>query len=926
MSEPPAKKLKTDEEANTPEAAKAEEPKEVETDSLPDSRPKLKEPVVFLAEESTLNVMPTAHGNMLVPLSDGGLQYLLAGTRATAGVKCGRYMFEIKIVEFVNPPEEQQARLNRSPALRNQLRVGFSTAGSTLFLGDTDDSVCFDAEGSFVHSKKKTVLPTSARCSREEIIAVVLNLDTSSAGGNTLSLFKDGIRASDPMPLPDCLKGKELYPAVTFRNLTLHYNFGPAPDAPLPFKCRMIQDASQSDVTITSPSPAPKDGKYEVLFPISLPDEGTFDWLDLFLEKNPNYTELSDRAIVSWAEKSSVWRQKGYGAGSKTSNDKPEMNFGLPFMDDLSVRRVLQAVAPLHQRNYIVMEVKSNLVKIERRDLLAKWYCPSFRRIAVVMIGEPSNPVKRRGQELTLKAKQEALDTEFRAKQAEAKRKLLVEKRQKELDKARRKAERARKRAEEEQARKAVVEAKRKEAADKGEVFEEPPEDEKKEEESEEEVEMEEVEEPEGEPPKASLTPEEKLLWFRKNPTPDLTSYSMSTSFMKFALPEENEGFDEIRYDWQKAEPCREYLKKWVLERKLTTRIEELNPSDWFAGKWKDWQKVLQSWHGKQTAYKAAVAKAAEDEAAREAAKKARQALKEAKEKAAAEKAAAGQHADESAEPAKDDDKVEEDAVAEEAEAKEKEVVKVDFDKLDVFGVEDIADLGDGTPLFAQFGFEDWTVMSFRFELHLLAHGFRRDVNDPDRLGIHVEHLPFYYNKYFKKQLNLKFFGVETVKELIEHVRDTATINKHQVLEAHLPDDLESLGIFVMLTEEARRDRIRRVDLGDESARLKIMQPSLVSGGQVGVPAVSAATAVFRPALPGAMAQPITGAGAAAVRPGAGVPPGAAVGQQTWRAGKPQGWSPYPAQGSPFRQPTAYGGQPAGRPPFQPAWRNWGGR
>ena len=35
-----------------------------------------------------------------------------------------------------------------------------------------------------------------------------------------------------------------------------------------------------------------QDGKYEVIFPVAVPDEGTFDWLDEFLEKNPEYVEL----------------------------------------------------------------------------------------------------------------------------------------------------------------------------------------------------------------------------------------------------------------------------------------------------------------------------------------------------------------------------------------------------------------------------------------------------------------------------------------------------------------------------------------------------------------------------------------------------------------------------------------------------------
>jgi len=182
----------------------------------------------------------------------------------------------------------------------------------------------------------------------------------------------------------------------------------------------------------------------------------------------------------------------------------------------------------------------------------------------------------------------------------------------------------------------------------------------------------------------------------------------------------------------------------------------------------------------------------------------------------------------------------EEEEEAEEEDANDEPTV--DFEKLDVFGVENILDIGGGQPLFSAFAFEDWTMMSLRVEFHLLAHSFRKDVNDPDRPGMILEHLPFYYNKYFKKALNCKLYGFEAVKELFDYVRDTVcATGSNQVIEAMLPDDLESMGIFVMLTEESRRERNRRIDLGDNTAKLKISQPPGLSTG-------SAPGAAVRPA------------------------------------------------------------------------------
>merc|ERR1719414_1070218 len=110
----------------------------------------------------------------------------------------------------------------------------------------------------------------------------------------------------------------------------------------------MLKDATQTDVAVTKPS-EPEGGKYNVIFPVSMPDEGTFDWLDMFLEKNKDYVELSDRKILDWAEKSGIWKSKGYGLAGRSSNDKPDMNFQVRELDDCSMRRAIHMIAPLQK-------------------------------------------------------------------------------------------------------------------------------------------------------------------------------------------------------------------------------------------------------------------------------------------------------------------------------------------------------------------------------------------------------------------------------------------------------------------------------------------------------------------------------------------------------------------------------------------------
>merc|ERR1711912_46721 len=141
------------------------------------------------------------------------------------------------------------------------------------------------------------------------------------------------------------------------------------------------------DVQVTKALSLPKDGKSEVIFPVCMPDEGTFDWLDMFIEKNPEYVELSDRKIVEWCVKSGV--VKPPAQAWKDSRDRPEMNFGIPELDNMSVRRLLVGVAPLQPRKYVVMEVKASLVQEERKEMLTKFAKSQFKRSAYILVGKP---------------------------------------------------------------------------------------------------------------------------------------------------------------------------------------------------------------------------------------------------------------------------------------------------------------------------------------------------------------------------------------------------------------------------------------------------------------------------------------------------------------------------------------------------------
>jgi hypothetical protein len=432
---------------------------ESEVDAPEDKRPKITETISFQPKDTTVNVIPTMGGKTLMTLSEGGMQYLLAGARANVGVKSGRYMFEVRMAETLTSAVAPGG--GRSPSLvKHLVRVGVSLGDTSLFLGSDNEEhgICFDNDGFYYAPGQKRKDSTGCKFGKDNTIALVLNLDAKDPCNETVSLFKDGVRVCQPIKLPESFRGQALFPHVAYRNASVQVHFGPQPLVPLSFKCRTFQTASCADAVVT-PAPKPKDGKHDVIFPIGIPDEGTFPWLESFLSKNPGFVELSDRKIVEWAQKSGLWKPKG--STWKSSNDRPEFNFGIQALDDLSPRKVIQIVAPLVPRDYVVMEVRSNLMPELRKEHLKRFHKKHYRRIAKVVMGDPDEDFLKQVHGIVLKAKQEKLNEEWRKKKAEREKKKQMATRQKQIAEARKAAEqKAAKKAEE-------AEKKKKEAAQK---------------------------------------------------------------------------------------------------------------------------------------------------------------------------------------------------------------------------------------------------------------------------------------------------------------------------------------------------------------------------------------------------------------------------------------------------------------------------
>ena len=103
--------------------------------------------------------------------------------------------------------------------------------------------------------------------------------------------------------------------------------------------------------------------------------------------------------------------------------------------------------------------------------------------------------------------------------------------------------------------------------------------------------------------------------------------------------------------------------------------------------------------------------------------------------------------------------------------------VEVNFDDLDVFAVEDVMDLGNTMPLFAQFLYEDWALLNLRAELHLLLQNFKKDLDDADRPSFVEAHLGYYYQKYFKKSWNFNQYGLAKFADLLDILKDAISVD-----------------------------------------------------------------------------------------------------------------------------------------------------
>merc|ERR1712137_970555 len=113
-------------------------------------------------------------------------------------------MFEIKLL---GKDTYTEAGFCKGRFGKAYFRIGFSTAEASLITGSDAHSIGFDNYGQVWHDGKRVKQGHAGKLFTGAAAAVVLNLDEKSPNANTVSLFVNGKRSSEPYPLPDGFRG-----------------------------------------------------------------------------------------------------------------------------------------------------------------------------------------------------------------------------------------------------------------------------------------------------------------------------------------------------------------------------------------------------------------------------------------------------------------------------------------------------------------------------------------------------------------------------------------------------------------------------------------------------------------------------------------------------------------------------------------------
>lgn len=252
------------------------------------NRPVLRTPVCLNSLDTTLNCVVDIDGVTVSPVAVDGFHLLVAQTRANYGVKKGRYLFEAQILEASGRPE---------------VKIGVSTASAT-WLGGAG-SIAFDHSLNLYSNdetpKKLESLDRELFMMnrKDQVFGILLNLVPKSPNKNTISLFLNGKRVTEPQPIPADLCKEPLFPHVSVKGCSVGMNFL-SQWKPLDFSVYMIGQAVSADLEktkVVACQSAPK-----MVIPVGL---NTNEYVKE-LAKTDSYFILNRAYLEEWVKQSNI--------------------------------------------------------------------------------------------------------------------------------------------------------------------------------------------------------------------------------------------------------------------------------------------------------------------------------------------------------------------------------------------------------------------------------------------------------------------------------------------------------------------------------------------------------------------------------------------------------------------------------------------
>ncbi|CAD7926065.1 unnamed protein product [Amoebophrya sp. A120] len=350
-------KKKAAEEASKEEAkqeeeapAEAEKPvdEEKEQDAVVDKRAKIADDAVCFTDFAFGAVSSGSSFKVL-----GEAACIWTGAKLSVGVKKGRYLVEFRVFDYYE-----------------KARVGVSAVSEHGY-GEPSDSMClFDLLGPDVYNgskiEKRPNKPTfQQKALKTDVIGLFINMDPKSENKNTISLFLNGVRASDPVALPET--SNSWYPTVCLKGGAATVNTSGEPWKPLVFRTNNLAVAAKADVEVHKEDVRDNNGP-EAIFVVAA-DPQSEAVLKEF-EDSREYFVVSMKGMIDKAIK----------AGTSTKNKQGKSGWDLV---DFPASIVPLLASTTSYSGKYVFALNSGLKQEDRKNFM-NIFCPSTNVKAMV--------------------------------------------------------------------------------------------------------------------------------------------------------------------------------------------------------------------------------------------------------------------------------------------------------------------------------------------------------------------------------------------------------------------------------------------------------------------------------------------------------------------------------------------------------------